>query len=283
MIFYILGFIGIIITIITLLIRVMKGKKTFNILTILILFLSLASLGIGIKIGLNDLTQNSNTEDVAKTVNDESKDKESAIKDMLDVDVQTLVEPKSEDEEAIALGFFKFSAESLEKLKKEQTKGYPKYGEMKDEIKMMGSLLVDYGMDKGIIKNRKDVFTVKGSNDLKKYPDTIYIYNAEYTASTTFSFDNNNKLISTISSFDYTKDYTNEFKNIRDTLIKYYGQPTFQNAFLTPKDKFDESKDRNVTYAMMWASNKRAVMLSYSKNEKNSSKDKIMLDYSLHN
>lgn len=281
MIFYILGFIGIIITIITLLIRVMKGKKIFNILIILILLLSLTSLGVGIKLGLNDLNENNNIAEVSKIKNDESTNKESVARDMLDVDVQTLVEPKTETEKALSFGYYKYSDELLEKLKQEHSKGYPKFAELKDDIKMMGSLLVEYGTNKSIIKNRKDVFSVKGSNDLEKYPDTIFVYKDEYTADTTFYFDNNNRLISTTSRFDFTENYINVFKNTRDKLIEYYGQPTFQNVLLTPKDKFDESKDKNITYVIMWVSNKKVATLRYDKNEKNSSKDKIILDYSL--
>lgn len=278
MIFFILGFIGIIITIIILLIRVMKGKKGFNVLTIVILLLSITSLGIGIKFGLDDLNNNNNNiEDVSKPTNNKTTTKKSLPTDILDVNIQTLVEPKTKSEQVQANGYYAYSDELLEKLKKEKTEAYPQFGELKDEIKMRDFALVEYGDNRSIIRNRKDVSEVEGKNDLFRISDNIF----DYASNTLYSFDENNRLISKLSKIDVTNNYINVFKNIRDKLIEYYGQPTFQNAFLTPKDKFDESKDKNITYLLRWDSGKKAVILMYKKNEKDNSKDSITVNYIL--
>lgn len=277
MIFFILGFIGIIITIIILLIRVMKGKKGFNVLTIVILLLSITSLGIGIKFGLDDLNNNNNIEDVSKPTNNKTTTKKSLPTDILDVNIQTLVEPKTKSEQVQANGYYAYSDELLEKLKKEKTEAYPQFGELKDEIKMRDFALVEYCDNRSIIRNRKDVSEVEGKNDLFRISDNIF----DYASNTLYSFDENNRLISKLSKIDVTNNYINVFKNIRDKLIEYYGQPTFQNAFLTPKDKFDESKDKNITYLLRWDSGKKAVILMYKKNEKDNSKDSITVNYIL--
>lgn len=277
MVFYFAGFIGIVITLIIALIRVMKLKKAFNILNAIILLISFFLLGIGVKIGISNLNVNSNDSIVSLDKNVSSVNNKSNTKDTMEIDIQTLTEPKTEEEKALAYGFYNYNNALLEKLKKEHTSPYLQVGDLKDDIRIMGPLFVGYGSNKSTIKNQDNIFEDKKTNSIYKYPDNIF----NFKANTLYNFDNNNQLIGTISKFDYENNLVDEFKTIRDKLVQYHGQPTFQNVFLTPKDKFNESKDKDVTYVIRWESSKKSVILIYNKAEKNNFKTNLTLDYSL--
>lgn len=270
MIFFFAGLIGILIMLIILLIRIKKDKKLFTILTISILIISITSVCIGIKFIVSTLNRNDAVATIPKKI-------VSIPKDITETDVNTLVEPKTEEEKALAYGYYKYSNALLQKLKKEQNKAYPQFGELKNQITMRGSLFVIYGSNKSVVKNQKYVFEDPNSNSLYKYPDNVF----GYTAKTLFDFDDDNKCISALTRFDFTSNYADEFKTVRDKLIKYHGKPTFQNVFLTPKDKFDESKDKNITYIIRWESEKKSVILMYEKKEKDIQNSRLSLDYTL--
>ncbi|WP_415520933.1 hypothetical protein [Clostridium sp.] len=255
----------------------MKLKKAFNIVNMIILLVSFFLLGIGVKIGISNLSVNSNETVVSLVKNTDLDNNKSNTKDITEVSIETLTEPKTEEEKVLAYGFYNYSSALLEKLKKEHANSYPQFGMLKDEIKIMGPLFVGYGTNKSIIKNKDNIFEDKKANGIYKYPDSIF----NFKAKTIYNFDNNNQLIGTLSEFDYEDNLTDEFKTIRDKLIQYHGQPTFQNVFLTPKDKFNESKDKDITYVIRWESSKKSVMLTYDKAEKNNFETKLILDYSL--
>lgn len=258
------------------------GSKKFQI--VLICILSFILIGMISFFGLYLYINNDNSKSLSVSSSNGGKKETinttSVSKDITDVDVQTLTEPKTEEEKALSYGFYNYSDSLLQKLKNQQTKDYPQFGELKEEIHMIGTAFVDYGCSKSGIKKRDGVFEDKNSNSLYNISSKVFNYNAE----TLFEFDDNNQLISLTYKFiDIPLDNTDEFKNIRDNLIKDYEQPTFQNVFLTPKDKFDESKDKNVTYIVRWESSKKSVVLEYDKKEKDNLNNKLTLSYTLRN